>query len=140
MATSAPPPASASTAPRPTQQPNPAFNGTQRFVPPRQQPSGDDDEREEEDPNPPNPPVFTFPQQPGQIQPGVFNNQQGTFNGQPMIVNPQVMPPQGAPAAPAYPYPSMPVPAPFGSSTPGSINAPPQPTPGQVRPPGGQRQ
>ena len=49
------------------------MTGTQRFVPPRQQ-AQEDEATEEEDPNPPNPPVFTFPQQPGLIQPGQFPN------------------------------------------------------------------
>ena len=133
MATSSTPaPAAAPAATR--QQPNPAFNGTQRFVPPnRQQQNGDEDAREEEDPNPPNPPVFTFPQQPGMVQPGVFQQPQN-FNGQPMIVNPQGAPQNGPPVS--YPTPNVTVP--FGSTTPGTINAPP-PTPG-IRPPGGQRQ
>lgn len=124
MATSATPVPTAVARPRPQ---NPAaMAGTQRFVPPRRQPSDDDDdsEEEEEDPNPPNPPVFTFPQQPGMVQPGVFPNMPPNA-GQPMIVNP---------AQPAG-YPST---MPVGSPTPGMINAPP-PQPGQpVRPPGGQ--
>ncbi len=134
MATSAAPPAAANTGAAPRQlQPNPAFAGTQRFVPPQRQQQQADEDEDEEDPNPPNPPVFTFPQQPGSVQPGVFNQ-----NGQqPMIVNPPMMQPQGG--APTISYPTPGVTAPFGSSTPGSINAPPQP-PGQVRPPGGQRQ
>lgn len=112
--------------------------GTQRFVPGRQtSPEPDDNDADDEpDQNPPNPPVFTFPQQPGQVQPGVFNG--AAPSGQPMIVNPPINMPQPGgvqpnPASPNYPA----VNAPFGSSTPGSINVPP-PQPGQ-RPPG-QRQ
>ena len=79
MATTTVPPPVANNA-RPAQQPNPAFNGAQRFVPPRQRPEQADlDEREEPDENPSNPPVFTFPQQ-GQAgfvnQPGQFQNTQ----------------------------------------------------------------
>ena len=126
MATSSTPPPAAPA--RPT--PNPAMNGTQRFIPPQRQLS-DEDEVREEDPNPPNPPVFTFP---GAPQPGFQPN---TFpgNAQPqMIVNPangQPMPIN--PAQPgAYP-PSMP----FGTSTPGMIS----PQPGQpTRPPGVRQQ
>ena len=140
MATSsAPPPA---TAARPPANPN-AMPGTQRFVPPQRQ-QAEEEDKAEEDPNPPNPPVFTFPGAPGQNgQPGAFVNQpQGNMNGQPMqpmIVNPQ----NGQtitinPAAPAG-YPAA---APFGSSTPGTINQPPAPVqPGGVaRPPGRQQQ
>ena len=132
MATStAPPPAVAA---RPVPQ-NQGIAGTQRFVPPRQQPS--DDEKEEEDPNPPSPPVFTFPQQPGMVQPGVFNNT-ANVNGQPMVVNPAAGGAQNITInpQPSQPpgYPTMPV----GSPTPGMISAPP-PQPAQpVRPPGRQ--
>ncbi len=133
MATStAPPPAAV---PRPAA-PNPATAGTQRFVPPRQQ-QPDDNDDEEADPNPPNPPVFTFPQQPGVVQPGV-NNNMPPGSGQPMIVSPAnggVTNTTINPAAPA----SYPTTMPVGSSTPGMINAPP-PQPGQpVRPPGRQQ-
>jgi hypothetical protein len=110
--------------------------GTQRFVPGRQQAAEEPDEDEDEpDQNPPNPPVFTFPQQPGQVQPGVFNG--AAPSGQPMIVNPPINMPQpgGMQTAPNYPQPA--VTTPVGSSTPGMINVPP-PQPGQ-RPPG-QRQ
>ena len=59
---------------------NNAFNGTQRFVPPRvREEQREADEQDEPDENPPNPPVFTFPQpgqqygvQSGVSQPGVF--------------------------------------------------------------------
>lgn len=134
MATSAAPAAATAARPAP-QNPNQGMAGTQRFVPPRQQPANaEDEESAEEDPNPPNPPVFTFPQQPGVVQPGVFNNMPN--NGQPMIVNPAnggqnitINPSLGVPG-----YPAMPV----GSPTPGMINQP-LAQPGQpVRPPGGQ--
>ena len=128
MATSSNPAPSAAPA-RPT--PNPAMNGTQRFIPPQRQVSDDDDDaNREEDPNPPNPPVFTFPGVPGQ------NGQPGGFqpNTQPqMIVNPaNGQPMQVNPAQPAFP-PSMP----FGTSTPGMIT-PQQSQP--TRPPGGRQQ
>jgi hypothetical protein len=139
MATSAAPAAAAaaaSPAARPTP-PNQGMNGTQRFVPPRQQ-QAEDEDREEEDPNPPNPPVFTFPQQqqPGMVQPGQFPTM--PVNGQPMIVNPAAGG-QNITINPAQPggYPTT---MPIGSPTPGMINAPP-PQPGQpVRPPGRQQQ
>ena len=133
MATSAAPAPAAAIRPAPQNQ---NIAGTQRFVPPRQQPSNDDDQ-EEEDPNPPNPPVFTFPQQPGMVQPGVFNNPSPNVNGQPMIMNPAN---GGIAVNPSQPtqYPGYPV-MPVGSPTPGMINAPP-PQPGQpVRPPGRQQ-
>lgn len=130
MATSAAPATPASAVQRPPQ-PNPAFNGTQRFVPPSRQRADDEEEKEEEDPNPPQPPVFTFPSQPGAVQPGGFNQPQN-FNGQPMIVSP---PMQGG-QQPQMNYPTPNVTVPFGSTAPGVINAPPQP-PGQTRPPGG---
>jgi hypothetical protein len=132
MATSSAP-APPAAAGRPPANPN-AMPGAQRFVPPQRQAS-DDEDRTEEDPNPPNPPVFTFPGAPGQNgQPGAFVNQpQG--NGQPM--QPMIVNPQGGqtinPASPAG-YPAA---APFGSSTPGTINQPPA-QPGVVRPPGRQ--
>jgi hypothetical protein len=137
MATSsAPAPAAAV---RPPANPN-AMPGTQRFVPPQRQPA-EDDERAEEDPNPPNPPVFTFPGAPQGGQPGGFANQpQGNINGQPMqpmIVNPATGQPQTItinPSAPTYPAA-----APFGSSTPGMISQPVTP-PGVTRPPGRQQQ
>ena len=131
MATSSTPAPASPT--RPTPQPNPAFNGTQRFIPPQRQASDDDNEAREEDPTPPNPPVFTFPGAPGQGGQPVFQNGQP----QPMIINPangagqqqpQINPGPGA-------YPNI---VPFGSTTPGVINAPP-PQPGQ-RPPGGRQQ
>ena len=139
MATSSTPaPAAAS---RPPANPN-AMPGTQRFVPPQRQPAEDED-REEDDPNPPNPPVFTFPGAPGQNgQPGAFISQPqgGGGNGQPM--QPMIVNPQGGQTI----YPTVPpgylAPAPFGSSTPGTITQPvvqPNPTT-TVRPPGRQQQ
>jgi hypothetical protein len=136
MATSAAPPPSAAPARPATQNP---MTGTQRFVPPRQRPTDDDNNNvEEEDPNPPNPPVFTFPQQPGMVQPGQFPNMP-VNGGQPMIVNPATGGPQNITINPAQPagYPTT---APIGSPTPGMISMPPQ-QPGQpVRPPGRQQQ
>ena len=134
--TTAPPPPPTANA-RPGQQPSTAFSGTQRFVPPRQRPEqAEPDEREEPDENPPNPPVFTFPQpgQPGFVnQPGQFQNAQpnGGFN------------PGAVPnSAPATTTPAQPR-APFGVSQPGMMVQPPTPpptttpTPGMIRPPGG---
>ncbi len=136
MATSsAPAPASPS---RPV--PNPAMNGTQRFVPPQRNTAADDNDDEDEDQNPPNPPVFTFPGAPnpgGQAPPFQQFPQNG--NGQQMIVNPgNGQMPQTITINPAQPggYPTA---SPFGGSTPGSISAPPQPVPGQ-RPPGVRQQ
>ena len=142
MATSStPPPVAARPAPA---NPN-ALAGTQRFVPPQRQ-AAEEDDRVEDDPNPPNPPVFTFPGAPGQNgQPGVFVNapQQGG-NAQPMqqmIVNPQTGQGQTITISPTT-MPSYPAAAPFGSPTPGTINQPVvQPgMPGAVtRPPGRQQ-
>ena len=124
---------------RPTPQPSNAFNGTQRFVPPRQrQEQPEIEEAEEPDDNPPNPPVFTFPQpgQPGFVnQPGQFQNapqpMQGVTvnpNGQTITINPvQQAPPSG----------------PIGVSQPGMMVNPPQPaptpTPTMIRRPGGSK-
>lgn len=137
MATSSTPAPSSSSPARPTPQPNPAFNGTQRFIPPQRQAS-DDDEQREEDPTPPNPPVFTFPGAPGAGGQPTFPNANGQNpQQQQMIINPAngttPQPVQMNPGPAGYP-PA----APFGSSTPGVINAPP-PT-GQQRPPGGRQQ
>jgi hypothetical protein len=146
MATSSVPPPPPTANARPAQQPSTAFNGTQRFVPPRQRPEqAEPEERDEPDENPPNPPVFTFPQQgqPGFVnQPGQFQNAQpnGTFN--PGTI-PNSAPPATAPATtPAQPR------APFGVSQPGMMVQPPTtpppttttPTPGMIRPPGGRNQ
>jgi hypothetical protein len=141
MATSSAPAPPAAAA-RPPANPN-AMPGTQRFVPPQRQAS-DDEDRTEEDPNPPNPPVFTFPGAPGQNgQPGAFVNQpQGNINGQPMqpmIVNPQQGGGQTITINPAAPGGYPPAAAPFGSSTPGTINQPVV-QPGVTRPPGRQQQ
>jgi hypothetical protein len=128
-------PAPAATRPSP-QQPNAAFNGTQRFVPPRQrevQEQPEQDEPEEQDENPPNPPVFTFPA-PGSNQPGQFNGAPGQTG---MINNPNGAAPQGITINPT-PAPGRSVPGmPTGSATPGMVVQPPQP--GQVRPPGRQQ-
>jgi hypothetical protein len=135
MATSSTPPPVAPARP----QPNPAMNGTQRFIPPQRQ-TNDDEETAEEDQNPPNPPVFSFPGAPGQpnVQPG-FQPPNLPPNLQQMIVNPgnANMPPTITinPAQPGG-YPTV---APFGSSTPGVITQPPPVTPG-TRPPGGRQQ
>ena len=139
--TSAPPPTAARTAPTP----NPALAGTQRFVPPRPpQPRADQDQDapEEPDDNPPNPPVFAFPQ-PGQAQPGMFTGAPPQLNGQPVsiTVNPQTGAPQTITINPSQPA-TTPTGA-TGASTPGVIiqpAAPAQPTqPGSmIRPPGNQ--
>lgn len=134
MATSSAPAPAA----RPTPgQPNGAFNGTQRFVPPRQraeqQEQPEQDEPEERDENPPNPPVFTFPapgSQNGFSQPGQFN---GAPGGQGMIANPSA-PAQGITINPATTPGQQSPGMPAGASTPGMVVQPPQP--GAVRPPG----
>jgi len=141
MATSSVPAPAAVTRPTPNQN---GLAGTQRFIPPprQQQPSDDDPPEEEDDPNPPNPPVFTFPQ-PGQsggmTQPGLFNAP-GNVGGQPMIngqpqtitINPSPQPamPYGVPA-PGMIRPGM-IQAPSSQSTPSA----PQPPIQVVRPPG----
>ena len=139
MATSSTPPPPSSAA-RPLTPANPnAMAGTQRFVPPQRQQQQQADDDEEEDPTPPNPPVFTFPQN---SQPGAFVNQPGTNPQvmQPMIVNPQTG--QTITISPTAPtgYPTA---SPFGSGTPGMINQPVvqpgQPVP-VTRPPGRQQQ
>ncbi len=132
MATSTAPPPPARPAPANN---NGAFNGTQRFVPPRQVQQREQPEQEEEpepDENPPGPPVFTFPP-PGQN----FNAPQN--GGQPTTV---INPANGAPSA--APAPDQPQ-APIGVSRPGMMVAPPPPPnqpnqPGMIRrPPGGGR-
>jgi hypothetical protein len=121
-----------------------AFNGTQRFVPPRQRTEEPEVEQvEEPDDNPPNPPVFTFPQ-PGQ-QNG-FVNQPGQFNGAPapgqgITVNPSNGGPTTITINPAQPSPTS---GPIGVSQPGMMVNPPQPTtttttPTMIRRPGGQQ-
>lgn len=128
MATSTVPPPAASNA-RPAPQPSNAFNGTQRFIPPRQRADNEEQpEREELDENPPNPPVFTFP------QPGTNVNQPGQFQNVPVNV-PQ--PVSGAP--PATTAPATAPQTPVGVPQPGMMVQPPptQPaTPGMIRPPG----
>ena len=133
MATTTAPPPVATARPG-QQQPSTAFAGTQRFVPPRQRPDQSEPaEQDEPDENPPNPPVFTFPQQ-GQ---NGFVNQPGQFqNPAPNGFSPgTVVVPSTQPAtAPAQPQ------APIGVSQPGMMVQPPQPTtpttPGMIRPPG----
>jgi hypothetical protein len=120
---------------------NNAFNGTQRFIPPRARDEQREQQEEEEpDENPPNPPVFTFPQpgqqngvaQPGFNQTGVFTQPGG--GNQPVVINPATQP---------APYqPGMPI----GVSQPGMMvpppPAPPAPTtnPTMIRPPGQRQQ
>jgi hypothetical protein len=136
--TSAPPVANNNARPTPNQ-PNPAFNGTQRFVPPQrvQRPEeAEADEEPEPDENPPNPPVFTFPQ-PGQAAgmpntPGQFGNSP-VNTGQTITVNPSNGEPANIGGAP---------PAPIGVSRPGMMVNPPPPAnppnqPGMIRRPGG---
>ena len=144
MATSTTPPPV--TRPAPTQG-NGASNGNPpRFVPPRQparQVDQDEEPPDEPDQNPPNVPVFTFPQ-PGQQngQPAIFQGVPPGANGQPVItINPYNGAPQGISVTPPPTPAGVPVfgaPAP-GTSAPGMIVAPP-PQPGQpgvvVRPPG----
>jgi hypothetical protein len=120
-------------------QPGNAFNGTQRFVPPqRQRPDPPEaDQVEEPDENPPNPPVFTFPQ-PGPNQPGLFPNAPANNNGPPVTIT--VNPSNGAPMNINPGVPASPA-APIGVSQPGMMVNPPAPnTPGApgtiVRPPG----
>jgi hypothetical protein len=135
MATSSAPPPAATTA-RP-QQPSTAFNGTQRFVPPRQrQEQAEQPEQDEPDENPPNPPVFTFPN-PGQNGQSGFVNQPGQFQANPngVVLTPGAMPANTQPGtAPAQPQ------APIGVPQPGMMVQPPAPqpgtTPGMIRPPG----
>ena len=144
MATSSTPAVATSSRPAPAN-PN-AMSGTQRFVPPQRQPAEDED-RAEEDPNPPSPPVFTFPGAPGQNgQPGAFVNtpQAGGVNGQPvnpqqMIVNPQTSQPQTITINPAAGPAGYPTAAPVGSTTPGTINQPVVQPGVVVRPPGRQQ-
>ena len=134
MATSTTPPPAAR--PTPANTNNGAFNGTQRFIPPRQAQQREQPEQEEQpeqDENPPGPPVFTFPP-PGQ---NGFQNQPGQIqsapqNGQPVVINP-------ATGAPQAEQPQAPV----GVSRPGMMVAPPPQQnppnqPGMIRrPPGG---
>jgi len=122
--------------------PNTAFNGTQRFVPPRQQQAQEPDDQNDPDPNPPNPPVFTFPQpgQNGAAQPGSFTYGQPA-TGQPytITVNPQTGAPQTITIAPPMVPQATPT-MPAGAATPGVIMAPqpPQQPAITTRPPGRQ--
>lgn len=136
--TSAPPPAA--NRPTPNAPGNTAFNGTQRFIPPRVAEQKEADEQDEPDENPPSPPVFTFPQpglqnngfQPGFNQPGMVNTV--PQSNQPIVINPAVQQP-----APAF-QPGMPI----GVSQPGMMVPAPQPQqpaqPGMIRPPGREQQ
>jgi hypothetical protein len=151
MATSsAPAPAAVRTQPA---NGNGAMAGTQRFIPPRiREEQREPDEQEEPDENPPNPPVFTFPQPgqqnggfPGVNQPGMIqqfpngNQQQFPNANQPNVV---FNPPPSNVTQPSQP--NMPI----GVAQPGMmVPAPPQPpmttpnpgvtrTPGPTRPPG----
>jgi hypothetical protein len=123
--TSAPPPAAS----RPTPANNNAFNGTQRFIPPRPPQQPEQAEPDEPDDNPPNPPVFTFPQ----------NGQQNGFQQpQPFINAPAVQPQINGAGAPMTinPAPAPGQTMPFGASTPGVIVQPAQPGQPGVKPPG----
>lgn len=142
MATSSAP-APAAARPMPAN-PN-AMAGTQRFVPPQRETNNEDvKEDEEEDPNPPNPPVFTFPGAPtagGQPGQYVMPAQPQPVGQQPMIVNPQIGT-QPHPATVTPPAPGM-FTSPVPGGAPGTIVAPPV-QPGQpggiTRPPGRQQQ
>ena len=142
MATSSAPPPQQANRPANNANNNAAFNGTQRFIPPRiREEQKEAEEQPEPDENPPNPPVFTFPQpglqqngfQPGTAQPGVFNNM--PTSNQPVVITPA-----GQQPAPMPYQPGMPI----GVSQPGMMVPAPQPAqptapPGMIRPPG-QRQ
>ena len=139
MATSSAPPPPAAANARPGAQPNNAFNGTQRFVPPRrEQPEQQEpDEAPEPDENPPSPPVFTFPQ-PGVNQPGQFQNAPPNA-GQPGSIT--VNPANGGPVTISPSNPASPS-GPVGVSQPGMMVNPPAPNqpvpPGtMIRPPRG---
>lgn len=138
LATSATPPPAAPT--RPAQ----AGPVNRRFVPQRQPARQTEDDpqeepEEEEDPNPPNAPVFTFPQ-PGQQngfgQPAILQ-EAPAGGGEPVITfNPNTGAPESITINPAQNPAGAPT---FGTPVPGMISAPPpQPTrPGTVvRPPG----
>jgi len=158
MATSSAPAVAAN--PRPAPGPgNNAFNGTQRFIPPqRGRPDQQEvEEVEEPDENPPSPPVFSFPQQPGQNgfvnQPGQNGvvNQPGQFNGAPgnggqtITVNPSSGAPTTVTITPNPPQQAAPT-GPLGVSKPGMMVNPPPPPPTttttmpMIRPPRGGNQ
>ena len=114
MATSSTPPPAPAAPTRP--QPNPAMNGTQRFIPPQRQVSDEDNTDRDEDPTPPNPPVFTFPGAPGPNGQPTFQPNPQPQQMQPMIINPAsggVVPAQVNPAQPGGYAPAVP----FGTST-----------------------
>jgi hypothetical protein len=134
MATSVPPPVANNA--RPGQQPSTAFNGTQRFVPPRQRAEqAEPPEEDEPDENPPNPPVFTFPQQ-GQNgvvnQPGQF--QTGPTNG--VVIAPGAMPNVAQPGTTPQPPVGVSQPGMMVQPPTGPTGASPTLTPGMIRPPG----
>ena len=151
MATSSvPPPAANNSANgnRPAPNVRQGLAGTQRFIPPGAPQQTEDNEPEpEEDPNPPNAPVFSFPQ-PGQQQPGGFA-QPGMFTAPPQPnFNPTTGAPQSITINPSAPPSYQPTPGMIGSPVPGMIQAPstqgttpitPPPPITVVRPPGGQR-
>lgn len=114
------PPAAANARPQPSN----AFNGTQRFVPPRQRPEQPEIEEvaEEPDDNPPSPPVFTFPQpgQRGAATPGQFQNAPPSPGM--ITVNPSNGAQPNVTIAPATPS------SPVGVSQPGMMVNPPAPT------------
>ena len=137
MATSTAPPPVARPTPATNNNNNGAFNGTQRFVPPRQVQQREQAEQEEqpeqdENTNPPGPPVFTFPPPQNGFNPPQNGAQQ------PVVINPST----GAPAA-VQPQGQEQPQAPVGVARPGMMVAPPpqqnQPNqPGMIRrPPGG---
>jgi hypothetical protein len=147
MATSSAPAVAANPRPAANQPANNAFNGTQRFIPPRQRAEQPEvEEVEEPDENPPSPPVFSFPQ-PGQNgfvnQPGQFNGAPGNA-GQTITVNPSNGGPSTVTINPAQP--TSPSPGAVGVSQPGMMVNPPQPAPTttqpttMIRPPRGGRQ
>lgn len=131
MATSSAPAPSASRAAPPT-------NATRRFTPPQRQDESDEPVQEEPDENPPNPPVFTFPQ-PGQNGNGQVNVPGQMINGVP-AGNGE---PQNITISPATPaaYPGQMPGMPAGVAQPGMMVRPPQPQqpnqPNMIKPPGG---
>jgi len=142
--TAAPAPAAAAAANARPQQPNTAFNGTQRFIPPNRRPEQPEIEEvaEEPDENPPSPPVFTFPQpgQNGAAQPGQFQN--APVNPGMITVNPSNGAPPNVTINPATPQQPT---GPIGVSQPGMMVNPPTPatpptTGTMIRPPRGGNQ
>jgi hypothetical protein len=139
MATTSAPATAAANGARPAPAANSAFNGTQRSVQQRPRPDQQEpDDQEEVDDNPPNPPVFTFPQPAGGNQNGVVVP--GTFLNapQPGVTVAPGMNPGTITINPAQQNGPQP---PIGVSQPGMMVPAPQPTtapqPGMIRPPGG---